>query len=452
MAKDLIGELGLDVAEIQKALGLVNKQLDGLQKAADKTSESTSKIEKGFSKLAEGAKKLAVALGVTFGIKAIIDYTKSFQNLHAEIQKTRSKLAEGSQESKQFNASVDSVHGGEASGLAIKAAVTEISNYSLKFKEKASKELRQLGEGLSRDPNPLHVDISDGGAKKTAQTKEMEGQDIYNQETVNRGKKIVDLQHELVAAQGNDMGIKRNQLAALEVEARLQFEIMEYAARTGVADENMRAAAVRGYAAANTAHINLSIEVSNELKAARAITTETQLNLQGMSGAAKQAKILAEYAEKIAKANREGKEELVKQLEAQRELALVSLGIDEHNMTPKQRRDERNKARKYNRDKKKAEDHEKDLEDRRRKFQDDDDKIKRRPGESDDDFEKRKRREHPGPTPGSELDRYMHRNAGAGAVVGAPNGDSAEAKKFFSQGLADLDAIKANFDNAFISR
>ncbi len=419
MAADLIGELGLDVAEIQKALGSVIKQLDGLQNAANKSNQSVGKIEKGFTGLVSGAKQLGVAFGIAFSVKAIVDYVKSFKDLHGEIQKTRSSLAEGSVEAKNFAAATNSVQGGEAAGIGFKRVSEKIENFATNFKEKAANMMEQTVEGMSRNPNPLV------GDNRTAKTKEIDKAREYNQETVDRGKKIVELQHEVVEARGQDMSIQRNQLAALDKEAKLQFEIMEYASRTGIADEAMRSGAVQARAAALTAHKTLKLQMENELRAAAATTREIILQNQGMSGAAKETEIMAKFQERIAVATNAGRFDLVAQLQTQQKLALASVAVGEHNMSPAQRRDERRAARKLLRDTKKTNAHEKDLESRLTNAYFHPETI----------------------TKGSELDRYRTRRMKAAQGLTddkSTAGESAAAEKYFIQGLADLDAIKSN--------
>lgn len=410
MAKDLMGELGLDTSEFEKAL----------DRAADKVG---NRFTGALGKATGALKGIGAALGIAFSVKKLADYVKTFQNLHAEIQKTRESLAAGSVDAKNFGEAVNSVKGGEASGFAYKRVGQTISNFLTTFKEKASLMGRQLAEGMTRNPNPL------AGDNTTAATKEMQAKDVYDQETVDRGKKIVELQHESVIANGQDLTIASKQLEALEAEAKLQFEIMEYASRQGIADEAMRASAVRGYAAANTAHQNLQLQMRNELALAKATTSEMELQRMGYAEAGKLAKTIAEYDAKILQAQREGKGELAKQLGIQRNIAIQDAAIAEHNLTPAERRAERTAARKRGRDVRKTERHNADLEDRLNRMQ----------------------AEGHAPTPGSELDRFArgraalhpHGNRGGG-------GSAIEAAIGNIQG--DVAVIKNNTANMFLNR
>jgi hypothetical protein len=78
------------------------------------------------------------------------------------------------------------------------------------------------------------------------------------------------------------------------------------------------------------------------------------LEMAGYKNIAEQRKIAHELDEQILEANRTNNKELAKSLTIQKNLATAAARVAEHNMTSKERRDERRVARKFARDKKKT--------------------------------------------------------------------------------------------------
>lgn len=402
MAKDLIGELGLDTSDFEKALDRVG-----------------AKIGKQF---VGQIKQIGTALGIAFSAKKIIDYVRSFSNLREEIDKTRSSLVQGGEESKRFEASIGKR--AEASSDAYKRIGETVRNAFLSFKGKAATMGEELMQGMTR---------SVFGAP-SAKTIELQKQHSEAQKTVVLGEKIIAQEDELVELRSSGTDTLGKRIHIMESEIRLTETQIEFAKRYGVEngrqlENEARVKLTEQKQALRDLKLNRDLEVS----AAKAAVGEITAQLQGYSEIGKAAKVITELEIKRTIAVKEGKYELAEQLRIQKEIASGNLAVAEHNMTPAQRRAERTAARKFARDVKKTTDHDWDLELRYRKAVRQRDRI----------------------TPGSELDRYAQRRnkmAVANGVGAAANGGAIDpqlANTYNKDGLTALKDIVTNTAGMF---
>lgn len=399
MAKDLMGELGLDTSDFEKALDRVGDKVGG--------------------KFANAMNSAAASFAKAFGAAAIGRYLYSLRNLGTDIDDLRSKMIAGSEDARTFDKSL------EGSGAAV-GFFRRLGNGWDQYRVKAKLAIGEsivglkmagedFGNWLSKKMGyggDVHEQSGQAGsdAKEDAQILSLKTQILRKED------EIADAQSKEVgtAEQGLDIARREAELANLRSRlANLQGATERQAANEAKVAQGAAAAAIR----------DRELVIQKSLIAAKGQTREIVLQQAGLSGAAKEARIYADFQQKIAQAIRDGRADLAGQLQIQQKLALQANAVAEHNMSPAQRREERRNARKYARDVRKTAAHEADLEGRSRRADSQGDRV----------------------TPGSELDRYRSRRKGAaqaGRDAGSAVLDSAAAAKFYTQGLADLDAIK----------
>lgn len=411
MAKDLIGEIGLDVEEINKALGLINANLDKLTGHVAKADKA---IKGG---LTASLKDAARALGVAFGAASVARYIASLRNLSTEIDTMRSHMLDSGR---------DTTDGGPA--IMFKRAGLAVDKFQVKAKLAVAQSiqgLRMAGEAAGNwwsnfvgIPGTTH-DVSDQNARdsKTDQLK----------------KEILQDDTRIAQIQSHTLSTQQDRLALLEEELALQQKRLALIQREPSQFDNpdqARIAALNAIGALKAEREATAYATERELRLAKATTQEMELQLKGMSGAAKATQVRAKYEQQILQAQRDGKTALAAQLQKQQNIALGQIAVAEHNMTPAQRRAERTAARKFSRDSQKTLLHNQDLEKRLNQAEADGHSI----------------------TPGSELDRYRSRRDakraanGRNAIDNGKGIDAQLANTFNKDGLAALKSIDGKVD------
>lgn len=456
MAKDQVGELGLDVKDIMDALGQVNKSLDKLAKHAEAADK---KIKGGFTDSLKGA---ARALGIAFGATAIARYITNLRNLGSELDDIRKKRIAGSEA------------GGAADNDAKRGAGP-------------AEVFRSFGIGFDRFATQVKLFTAEAITGLL-----MAAEDATNAIAAKFGGKQSHMMRDILKA-----GKEREAAAAPvykiedDIANFLQEGVVSYQEQVDLLGRQLELSKYKlkvaqldtqeGRDAANAAKVqigqqetaleNLRIEKERSLAAARTETREMALLTAGQKGAAKEEEIRLKYNLKIAQAIRDGRDDLAGQLKIQRQMDLNANAVAEHNMTPKERADERRAARKYSRDLEKTKKHEEDLEARRKQAtgeQADPAKHMSGPQHMDpDQFKPKlgKRDVIPGDfmaggrppgdfkgTPGSELDRYRQRRKTAANAANDAAGiktDSPAAQKFYNEGIKELQAISKNTQGMF---
>lgn len=419
MAKDQIGELGLDVKDIIAALGKVNDSLDKLTSATDKADK---KIKGGFT---ESIKGLAKAFGLAFGAAQIGRYVAGLRNVGGQVDDLRSKLLDGSKDAKDFNAAIQ----GNASGTA---AASRLGRAWDRFKVKLGVGTASILSDMGQAWNASGAMAGGKGfeGKKNADNE----QNRIDQKTDKTKREILKSEDELASVQSYSLNTQADRLALLDEELRLQQK------RIAIIDKDpsvfddprgARNAAMAAMGAIKAEQESIAYATEKEAKAAKAVTQEMELQLKGMSGAAKETALRVKYEQAIAQALRDGKTELANQLQIQKKLSIEQGRVNEHNMTNDERRAERRVARKYGRDLKKTNLHDADLARR---------------------LEQSEREGH-APTPGSELDRYRSRRnaerAANGKAANAPDPASAPVVAAIAKTETILSQIEKNTQGMF---
>lgn len=389
MAKDMMGELGLDVADIKKALGEVVAKLDGLTQAVDRTDK---KVKGGF---VNGLKDAAKALGLAFGAASIARYIYGLKTLGSELDTMRAKMIGGGN---------DKSDGGPA--VFFQRAGVEIDRFKVKAKLAVAQTIqgfRLMGEDAGNATfRGFHALITPkGGHANIADERSVHQQIQADIKTDQLKKDLLNHEDSIARIQSESLNTQQARLGLIEEELRLQQEKLALINRDpSVVDDPRGAknAALQQIGALKAEREAVAYATEKELRAARAVTQETVLQLKGLSGAAKETEIRAKFEAQILQAQRDGKTALAAQLTLQKNLALQQLGVGEHNMSNADRRTERTAARKYARDVTKTTRHEGDLASRLRQAEQQGSPI----------------------TPGSELDRFRsRRNAQRAANGGA---------------------------------
>ncbi len=406
MAKDMLGELGLDVADFEKAIDRVSM-----------------KVETGFG----GAMKKAGAyLAATFSAQRIAAYIASIRHLGKEIEDMRAKLIRGSDEEKQFNL----LTGGAGAGNTV--AFTKIGKawdqFWIGYKAKVAADIKGLADVTS-----LAWAAATGGAAGFSERLiQIQAAKIKEEDLNDSIDAQLEREDELAMAQSKGLDTYEKRLAILKKQKKIEEERIALLKKEPALSEDARGAMNESLVKLHSikqAIADAQFARKQELETAMLITEQMTMQDKGMSGAAKAAAVRAQYEKQIAQALKEGKEDLAIQLTTQRDINLQRIAVEEHNMTARQRLAERRTARKYNRDVKKTDAHDADLQKRL-----DQAELQKSPI-----------------TPGSELDRFRNRisreRAARGkAAEGGMSVDPTLANTYFREGLTVLKNIESKVE------
>ncbi len=282
---DDIAKIGLDTAEIARAIDGLSDKLD---KLANKHAKETDTRFKQLKKTLDNAGKAALAFFGFQGIKAGI---QSIIRLNADIDATRSKLSRGSKDAVDFEAAVKGIGTNQAN--VFHQAERALDNLSLKVKSFLAKSFLGLGM-LSHSLFGVGVNPED-----------------VKRQTNNTGNsRILEQEDKIAEAQENRNASENDRIKLLEMEGELLLRQLDYYRRA----ENMDAEKInslKAQIAENGFAVNAArtaFDVSEKLANITRQTIEAQRKGYPLIGAAQ--KIMAEYEERITVAHREGRKEL----------------------------------------------------------------------------------------------------------------------------------------------
>lgn len=356
MSQSLL-ELGLDVTEIEKSLDGLTKKFEA---SMEKNAKATGKMTSAVGKVTGALRTMLGAVGIGVGFKSLVDL---MMNAGKAYEENVNKYIAGSERLKNRQGGAEG-----AAGIEIATASTS-SDFGAKMKARLTAIMATVIAGF--------VDKPEDKSRKIAS-----------------GNEAAALFPMITAKEDEIANIRSRGVITLEQQKTIQEKLVElaqlkgaYAQNEVIADRELNLQAAEAAGAATQALSEAKFQREQGLNAAMATTDAMEQERDGRKDVANLARIQAKYEADILAAQRAGNSELEKELNAQRDIDTMRARVAEHNMTPRERLDERRVARKYARDSTKTTEKEAEL--------------KRR---SDQMI-----REGHHATPGSELDRFQQR-------------------------------------------
>jgi len=324
-------KLTADMTEIQKSLDDLTKRFE---KSMEKNAKATTKMGAAIDKVTKGARALAGALGITFGITTL---TRTLLNAGKDYEDSVNKYIAGSERLRARTGGAGEPGGPNvaiAAGSKMEDIIARTKTVLSSMLDAGLKTLGVVTPQNEADEKEARIIITQIAAKKD---------------------EIADLELAGVVTADQRLALERKMAELAQLNG-------QFANNRLIADKDRDNAARKAYGEAKTAQKAIAFETENAERAAIAATDAMKHEIEGRKNIAALAKTQADYDAKIAAANKAGLTVVAKELEAQKQIAMLKGRIAEHNLTPRERLAERKAAKKFARDEKKTDASEAELD------------------------------------------------------------------------------------------